>query len=186
MISKSTFRIFSIRISVFIFLGLGALLLFQHFKGGIPAHYFLARKDMPLISNVWGGVTVPLFTWLMMWRMEARLFRDAATIPFPKQALAAFTGALAYGILLGISITGGLNAISSNTPWVIAVAALLFPVYRAEYFLGFVLGLTYWVGGVLPIVVGGAFLLMAFVVYAFIRTPIVLLVTRLTKGSLGT
>lgn len=109
----------------------------------------------------------------MLWRIESRLFREATTIRVPTQALTAFTGALAYGILLGTSITGGFKAISSNTPWVIAVAALLFPVYRAEYFLGFVLGLTYWIGGVLPIVVGGAFLLMAFVVYTFIRTTMV-------------
>jgi hypothetical protein len=181
VISRETFRTFRIGFTAFVSLCLGSLLLWQYLNDGIPSHYFLADKTMPLVSNAWGAVTVPLFTWFMLWRVDTRLFDQPTAIPFPREVLAAFMGALVYGVILGVSITGGFKQISGNTPWFIAAAALLFPVYRAEYFLGFVLGLTYWIGGVLPIFVGSIFLLMAFVLYYFIRRPVVALVSKLTK-----
>jgi hypothetical protein len=183
VISRKTFRIFRIGFAAFVSLCLGSLLVWQHLNGGIPSHYFLADKTMPLVSNAWGAITVPLFTWFMLWRVDARLFDQQTTIPFPREILAAFIGALVYGVILGVSITGGIKQISGNTPWFIAVAALLFPVYREEYFLGFVLGLAYWIGGVLPIIVGSVFLLMAFLIYSFIRKPVVALVRELMKRN---
>jgi hypothetical protein len=183
MVSRETFRTFRIGFTAVVSLCLGALLLWQYLNDGIPSHYFLADKTMPLVSNAWGAVTIPLFTWLMLWRIDTRLFDHQTTIPFPRVVLAAFIGALVYGVILGVSITGGFKQISGNTPWFIAVAALLFPVYRAEYFLGFVLGLTYWIGGVLPIIVGCVFVLIAFALYSFIRRPVVALVRKLMKSN---
>ena len=179
MISSKDFRNFTVGFTLVISIGLGALLLWQYLNGGIPGHYFLARKDMPLISNGWGGITVPLFSWFILGRIHKRLFGVSTVISFPKHTLIAFLGSLMYGVILGVSIQGGIRVVSGNTPWFIALAALAFPIYRAEYFLGFVLGLTYWVGGVLPIVVGSVFVLAAFAIYTFIRTPIESLLRRL-------
>lgn len=181
-ISKNDFLIFRIWFTSVVFVVLFALLLWQHFNGGIPSHHFLARKSMPLVSNAWGGVVIPLFTWLMLWLINRRLFlSQVVQIPFPKHVFVAFIGSLIYGIVLGISIHVGFKEISSNTPWLLIITAFLFPVYRAEYFLGFVLGLTYWVGGLLPIVIGSIFLVVTFVIYNYVRNPILSQIKRIRR-----
>lgn len=150
-------------------LALATLLLCQYFNEGIPNHHFLARTDMPRVSNAWGLLTIPFFTWFMLYRVDKRVFKNTTELAFPRAVFIAFVASLVFGIILGISIQAGVKEFSGNVPIMLCVLALLFPTYRAEYFLGFVLGLTYFVGGVLPIVVGAVFLLLSALVYLFVR-----------------
>jgi hypothetical protein len=151
---------------------LTSLLVYQFVNEGIPSHHFLANKELPLISNAWGGIVIPVFTWIMLWRIDIRIFKAADDITFPTSVLMSFFGSLLFGVVLGVSINIGFKEVSSNTHWILFVAAMLFPTYRAEYFLGFVLGLTYWVGGVLPIIVGGVFLVISLIIYKYLRGSI--------------
>ena len=41
-------------------------LIWDHFNGGVPTHYLLQSEDMPGISNWWGGITLPLTTFLLL------------------------------------------------------------------------------------------------------------------------
>jgi hypothetical protein len=49
------------------------LLLWGHFHGGVPAHHILNQKDLPEISNWWGGLLLPILTWFLFGRIETRL-----------------------------------------------------------------------------------------------------------------
>ena len=148
---------------------LGSLLLYQYLHAGIPSHHFLARKDMPQVSNVWGILTIPIFTWLLLWRISKRFLSEPNTVQFLKTVLVAFIASLAFGVALGLGIQSEFKLFTINVPFILFTLALFFPTYRAEYFLGFVLGLTYFVGGVLPIIVGGVFLLISALIHLVLR-----------------
>jgi hypothetical protein len=168
MTKKEFFKI-RLGLTLCITVMLGSWLGYQYFQGGIECHHFLAREDMPLVSNAWGMITIPLFTWLLLWRIDKRIFFDGNPITFPKGVFIAFVASLLFGIALGLSIQFGVKSFSGNVPLVLLLLALVFPIYRAEYLLGFVLGLTYFVGGVLPIVVGVVFLLVSALVHLYVR-----------------
>ena len=181
MISKNDFFRFRIGFTATITVLLSSLLLWQYFHGGIPSHYFLADKTMPLISNVWGALVIPITTWFLLFRVEKGLFSQSDSIPFPKYALIAFLSALLFGIVLGISVVNRFQEFLSAVPFIIFILPLFFPTYKAEYFLGFVLGLTYFIGGVLPVIVGSVFLLISAVIYLVIRRLILKLVKMIRK-----
>jgi hypothetical protein len=55
--------------------------------------------------------------------------------------------------------------------------ALIFPLYRAEFFLGFVIGLTYTFGAILPTFIASAFVGISYVAHKFLY-PFVLKIYR--------
>ncbi len=180
MITKHNYFHFRIWATVSITVALSSLLLWQYFHGGIPSHYFLADKNMPLVSNVWGALSIPMMTWFLLFRVGKRLFTASASIPFPRNALIGFSSALIFAVVLGLSIQYSVEEFSGNVPFILFGLALFFPTYRAECFLGFILGLTYFVGGVLPVVVGGVFLLISAAIYLFLR-PLILKLVRVIR-----
>jgi hypothetical protein len=104
---------------------------------------------MPAISNWWGLLVIPALTWFLAGRIQRRLLRRGAS---PRAALAGFLGALACGAALAVAFSMKLEAVTYIFFGAFAVALLL-PVYRGEYILGFVLGMTVTFGGVLPVLV---------------------------------
>ena len=180
MIVKHDYFRFRIWFTVIISIALSGLLLWQYFHGGIPSHHFLADKTLQLISNVWGALVIPITTWFLLFRVERRLFSQSDTIAFPKHTLFGFLSAFLFGLALGISIVYGFETFSSYSPLIIFSLALFFPTYKAEYFLGFILGLTYFIGGVLPVVVGSIFLLVSALMYLLIR-PLILKLIKMIK-----
>lgn len=160
-VTNVQFDIFSRWATAIITITLYGLLLWQYFNGGIPKHHFLADESLPSISNAWGALTVPLLTVFSFWQIKKRLFKNTHVIDYPQNTMLAFGGGLVFGITLGLGLLFGWNLFLENVPFIIFGLAIFFPVYKAEYFLGFVLGLTYFVGGVLPVAVGLVFLAIA-------------------------
>jgi len=66
----------------------------------------------------------------------------------------AFAVAVIYAIIIALAFSFGYNAVSELMFPALLILSLIFPLYRAEYYLGFVLGLTYFFGAVLPSGVG--------------------------------
>lgn len=132
-----------------------ALLLgWQHFNGGVPSHHLLADPGLPQLSNWWGLLTLPLLAWFLLGRIERR--RGAA----PRAAHgdgAAFTGALVFGAVLSLLFTAGRHEATGIMAQAVFVIALLYPVHRAACVLGFVLGMTWTFGAVLPMIAAGVF-----------------------------
>ncbi len=133
-------------------------LAWEHFHGGVRIHHFLARSDMPAMSNWWGLMVLPVLAWLVTGRLQKRIAlntggEDAAS-KFPVRVVVGFAGALLFGTLLSVSFTRGDETIAAYLFQCILLLALLLPVYRAECLLGFVLGMTVTFGAVLPTIVG--------------------------------
>lgn len=144
-----------VRATLLITLLMWGLLLWQHLHEGVPSHSFNAREDMPAISNWWGALLVPALTSFLLGRIRQRLMRptgwQGAT---SKQTLltgAGFAGALLFGATIAALFTAGQEEATSHMATALLPLALLFPIYRAEYVLGFVLGMTFTFGAVLPI-----------------------------------
>ena len=52
-----------------------AHLAWEHTHGGVQSHHFLARPDLPAISNWWGLIILPSLGWLA----SRSATRDAAS-----------------------------------------------------------------------------------------------------------
>jgi hypothetical protein len=153
-----------------------AHLTWEHFHGGIRTHHFLARADMPAIYNGWGLLLLPVLTWFVTGRIEQRiaLQADESNAALKPVAIAAygFAGALLFGIALANAFANGYEDTSAYLLQGILLLAILLPVYRTECLLGFVLGMTFTFGAVLPVVIGSVIAVLSAFIHRFIRPAV--------------
>lgn len=144
------------------------LLGWQHFHTGVPAHHILARNDMPVISNWWGALLIPLLTWISLQRIKRRTQISTTPESSTKSCLIFFAG-LAFGISIAIAFMNDFQPFLENVPYILLLLALLIPIFYAEFILGFVLGMSYTFGAVLPtlfvLIMAGA----GYILYRFVR-----------------
>jgi hypothetical protein len=143
--------------------GLSLLLVLLHLgweltQGGIVSHHILNMPDLPAISNAWGVLILPLFTWFLSGFISNRLPQSPGEQTMTSKPVLAilggFLGALIAAVLLSVAFTAGNEDGAFYVLVGILLAALIFPVYRAEYLLGFVHGMMFTFGAVLPMIVG--------------------------------
>lgn len=151
-----------------------AHLAFEHFTGGVRSHHLLNRPDLPAISNWLGLVTLPLLGVLLGLRIRTHS-SPARFLGMPLPVLTALAGAFVYGGMLAASFELGASSITSATFIGLFVLALALPVYRAEYVAGFVTGMTFTFGGVLPLLVAMVVAVVSFVVRYSFRSIVALL-----------
>ncbi len=172
MNKKQFFKI-RIYVTVIVTLAIWSLLAWNHFHGGVPSHNILARADMPSISNWWGGVLLPLLTWFLLYRTQWRIIHNpdekSDDSIFPLNIVYGFAGALLFGAMLSTFYTLGYSEIPGLMVNSIFIIALFFPIYRAECLLGFVFGMTFTFGAVLPTGIGSIFALIGAVLYLLVR-----------------
>ncbi len=169
-----SFQKFRLYFTGLVTLAIWSLLVWNHTHGGVPSHHILAREDLPSFSNWWGGLLLPALSWFLLSRIQKRV----PGWPIPANIVFGFIGALVYGILLATFFTLGKE---DMTGWLFQGAFLLglfFPIYRSEYLLGFVLGMTYTFGAVLPIGIGSILALIGAVLYLLLRRGFLYLVSR--------
>lgn len=165
--------------SIVTFLILG-LLIWQHIHGGVPSHHVLQQKDLPEISNWWGALLLPVLTWILWGRIEKRLNKQGPSTQLANQntkIIGLLLLGLILGILVAVSFTFDYNFFLDNILYIFFVLGLFLPLYYAEFILGFILGMTYTFGAVLPtifilIIAGFGFLL-----YRLLR-PLMLKATK--------
>jgi hypothetical protein len=162
-----------------------ALLIWNHYHGGVPSHHVMANKDLPAISNWWGGLLLPLLTWFLLYRIRMRIIRhnngNTETSKYLKHILYGFAGSLLFGVLLSAFFTFGYPDITGYMVLGLLVLALFFPIYRAECLLGFVIGMTFTFGAVLPTVFGAILVLVGAVLYLFVRPGILYVASRFAR-----
>jgi uncharacterized protein YacL len=147
-----------------------SLLAWNYYHGGVPDHHILAREDMPSISNWWGGVLLPLLTWFLLYRIEKRMKDgNSNSAQSPKSVVYTFVVALLFGVLLSTFFALRYSGIPGYMLQSVFVVALFFPIYRAECLLGFVIGMTFTFGAVLPTIVGCLLALIGFVLHWLTR-----------------
>ena len=123
-----------------------AHLAWEHLHGGVASHHLLNRADLPAISNAWGALFLPVLAWVL----SGPVLRRATTPRAARSIAAAFFGSLLVGVALSVAFTHGLEDVSSGIFLGILLAGLVLRVYRGEYVLGFVLGMTVTFGAMLP------------------------------------
>ena len=163
-------------------LAIFSLLSWNYFHGGVPSHHILNDRNLPEISNWWGCLLLPLLVWYLFYTLKKRVVgvddENQKLKLFPVKIIYAFIGSLILGILLSVFFTLGYENFPAYILLVILVSGLFFPIYRAEYFLGFVIGMTFTFGAVLPTGVAIILALIGAFFYMCIRPLILYVVSR--------
>lgn len=163
---------------VLISLAIWSLLIWQHFNGGVPRHYILHRADLPSISNWWGALVLPLLAWILTGRMASLSEGSRAN-----RVIAGLLGAFLFGVVLSVCFVNGLDQVTSLMVPGLLLLALFLPIYRAQYILGFILGMTYTFGAILPLAFAVVVGLVAFVIHAYIRKLPLFIYRKVTSGK---
>ncbi len=165
-------------------LAIGALLTWNYFNGGVPSHHVLADESLPLISNWWGGLLIPSLTWFLMYRIQKRIYSPGSrgTSNKLKQAFYGFVVALTFGIMLASFFAFGNSDMPGYMILGLLPLALFLPIYRAECLLGFVFGMTYTFGAVLPTGIGSILALIGAAIYLLVRPGIIFISSKLIRG----
>ena len=152
--------------------GIWTLLIWQYFHSGVPSHSFMAREDMPEISNWWGGLLLPLLTYFSLYRIQKRLLLSEETEVLLSKKLQSvlwlfvagllYAGTMAYCFVTDNSDINGILFPS------LFLLGLIFPLYRAEFFLGFVIGMTYTFGAILPTFIASFFVTISFIAHKYV------------------
>lgn len=122
-------------------------LAFEYFNGGVQSHHLLQRADLPGLSNWWALLVLPVLALLTARRIRAGAEHARAR----RGILLAGIGALLYGTAMAVSFESGLTDLTGAALLGLLVCGLVLPVHRAEYVLGFVAGMTFTFGSVIPL-----------------------------------
>lgn len=142
-----------------------AQLTWELLHGGIRAHHPLMREDLPAISNAWGVLILPQLAWWAGRGLPPRPWGPWAWAPFA----AGFALALALGAAMATAFgLQAMQAVETIFLGVLLLAALL-PAYRPECLLGYVLGMSWAFGAVLPTLVGGVVAAASWLLHAAAR-----------------
>lgn len=142
-----------------------SLLAWDYTHAGVPVHHLLADKDMPGFSNWWGALLIPILTAFLTYRVRKRVGHSV----LPTSVIYTFAGALFYGAALCTFFLLNIRDVPFYMLMGLIAFSLFFPIYRAEFFLGLVLGMTYAFGGVLPIIIVSILSLLGLLLYKLVR-----------------
>ena len=118
--------------------------------GGVQSHHLLNRADMPAISNWLGLLTLPAVGLAFGWR--ARRLGGVT-----RAMWAGLIVSFLYGMAMATGFKLGAGAVTQALFLGLFGVAILAPVYRAECIAGFVAGMAFTFGGVLPLIVALVF-----------------------------
>ncbi|MFN8712480.1 MAG: hypothetical protein ACK5Z2_06480 [Bacteroidota bacterium] len=173
-------KAFIVGIVTFLIFG---FLFWEHFHGGVTSHHILHQEDLPSISNWWSGLLLPILTWFLLSRIEKRLDKKNSQTQQTNNSISKvfwfFLTGLVLGVLLSISFTNEYEPFLNNVLYILIVLSFIIPIYYSEFILGFILGMTYTFGAIIPTVFILIIAVIGLVAYRFIRPIILSLTTRL-------
>lgn len=145
-----------------------AVLAYEYFNGGVPSHHLLDRPDFPAISNWIGLVVLPLLGWLLGVRLRNHLTTSTGS-GLAKGIWTGLVCSFLYGAVLAISFELGPSAVTSGLFFGLFLLAAVLPIYRVECIFGFVVGMNFTFGAVLPALVAAVFAAVSVVVHFAFR-----------------
>lgn len=125
--------------------------------GGVQAHHLLNRADMPAISNWFGLLTLPAIGFALGLRARGQG-------RFTRAMWTGLIQSFLYGTALATGFEFGAQAVMQTLFFGLFVVAVLAPIHRAECIAGFVAGMAFTFGGVLPLLVALVFAAVSAVV----------------------
>lgn len=130
-----------------------AHLAWEAAHGGIVSHHLLGDPSMPALWNGWGLLVLPTIAWIASARLVRRSGRGWR---LHSGTLLRLAGAIAGGIALSMAFTAGRSDLAGYVLLALAVSGVALRAYRVEYLLGFVLGMAWTFGALIPTIIGGA------------------------------
>lgn len=179
--TQKTYKRISLLFTLIVTISIFGLTFWDYFHGGVPGHHLLKREDLPEISNWWGLLSLPLLSYFAFERIEKRIdFKSNITYQtFLKKHIAPFIIALFYGILIVVFSSTENSKISYSMFLILFLVALFIPIYKSEYFLGFVLGLSYTFGGALPVIISLVLATVFYLLFNYLRPVFVFIGTKI-------
>ncbi len=144
------------------FIVVSGFTLWEHFDGGVASPHFFHNTNMPKVSNWWGLLSIPIATWLSLSIIQKRKSKAHEEKTSSSVEIYGFIGGSLFGIALTILFFNESYLINYLL-LLTFILALFIPIYKPEYYLGFILSMIYGFGGILPVVVG----LFMIAIYAF-------------------
>ena len=161
-----------VKSTIGIFILTGLFILIEHFDGGVVSHHLLAREDLPAISNWWGLLTVPLITWIVISlekKKEKIVLSPNQHIKKNQKRGIRFLSALIFGIAISLLWELVLQHILSYIIIIPFLLSIFKPIHFPESLLGFVIGMIFTFGGILPIIGGLVILIICFIINKLIN-----------------
>lgn len=150
--------------------------------GGIVSHHLLNDPRMPALWNGWGLLVLPAIAWFA----SARLLEPSARGWRPdRRALLRLACALLAGLALSFAFATGREDAAGAVFLGVALSALVVRAYRGEYLLGFVLGMAFTFGALLPTLIGGVIAAASAAVWFGLWRPLARLRMRSATRSAG-
>ena len=115
--------------------------------GGIVTHHFMRNGSLPGLSNAWAVLILPLLAFWAARQVQQRGGRPAA-------ALLGFALALLLGAAVSVAFRHGDEALTAGVFFSAVALGIALPGYRAECLLGWVLGMGWTFGPVIPLAFG--------------------------------
>ena len=145
-------------------------IVWDYFHEGIPTHYLSHNGDLPGIPNWLGGLVLPFFTWILLYRVHKRIDRpEASGIP-ERLRTVIIRLLLSMGIAMSISVFFVFEIdVIAYIMLAIFVLAFIFPLHKAEYLLGWVLGSAFTFGAIIPMGFGSILAVIFLIVYKLPR-----------------
>lgn len=141
--------------------------LWDYLHGGIPTHYLFHNKDMPGIPNWVGALVLPFFTWFLLHRIHKRL-NQSNTKESLKKAFWRFIAGLSFAVTISVCFLNDIMIVDYIMA-TIFILAFIFPLFKSEYLLGWVIGASYTFGAIIPIGFGSLLCLVFFLMYSLVR-----------------
>lgn len=166
------FKAIRIYTTLLVVIFIWSLLLWEKFHGGVVTHHILQRSDLPGISNWWGLALLPFLSWLTFFKMQKRVYQsteEKAQKTTFRNCIIGFLGALVFGIVLASAFSNGYTNFLNYQVDSLLLLFFLVPIYRSEYLLGFILGMTTAIGAVLPTAFALIVAIPSVLIYVYIR-----------------
>lgn len=153
------------------------LIIWEYYNGGVKSIHFFHNKNLPAVSNWWGLLSIPGITWITMSIIQHRKQKNHEDNVLSGLEIFRFSGSVLFGIILTILFKKEADLASSLfiLPFVLA---LFTPLYKPEYYLGFILSMLYGFGGFLPAVIGLLLIAIYALEYCVIRKVFLKIRTR--------
>lgn len=176
-----SFKTIQISATILVTIFIISILVWEKLHGGVITHHILQRSDLPGISNWWGLVLLPLISWNCFNKIQKRC-QVQEQVPVNKEriiknSVLGFGGALIFGVVLAVAFSAGYNNFINYQVDCLLLLFFFVPIYRPEYLFGFVLGMTFTFGAILPTAFGLIVAIPSLIVYLYIR-PFILSLFR--------
>ena len=145
-------------------------IIWDHFHGGIPVHYVLRNPDLPGIPNWLGGIIFPFFTWHLLYSIHKRIDKPDLTVTSERfnRVILRFFASFCVSVLIAICYLNGIDAVDFIMVSLF-ILAFIFPLYKSEFLLGWVLGSAFTFGAILPMVFGSILAGLFFILFKIPR-----------------